>query len=430
MSVRLKRALFTFPLIGLFATAFATSPRSGAVYLAKPTGTYGVGFQNVHLQDNTRCPDVFYQANVNESDFSSSNSNHCREIMVRIYYPSSTPVAHGNLYYAPLIQRFVNNTSDAPGVKPEDVQEFYKLQSYSTENAKPVLNKKFPVVLFSHGSGGAVEEYENQITNLVSHGYVVVGVNSFFVGSYIALPTDSSGNAHVVLQQKAADEVNVTAEVGDLKYVYSAINQLPANVLSIMDVSKLGLLGHSYGGRAVTNLSDVLPNAFKAVVTDDAYYDDAKKGETSVIINGSNVPLLRELSGTNGINPSTLNFTLTYALNNDNYLVGLAPDDATLFKTTAPFYTSHPEFSDEGTLKNMPAMKQWAQDIYDAMGLMLYGTASSSYTINAINVNAVSFFDFYLKRGGQGRNPFAGCIPLVKGTILKCGPTSYGPFPK
>ena len=64
----------------------------------------------------------------------------------------------------------------------------------------------------------------------------------------------------------------------------------------MVHVSKLGLLGHSYGGRAVTNLSDVLSKAFKAVVADDAYYDDAKNGGTSVIINGRNVPLLRELS--------------------------------------------------------------------------------------------------------------------------------------
>jgi len=401
-------------------------------YLAKPTGQYGVGFQDFHFQDNNRCPDVFYKAGINESDFSPTNINHCREIMVRVYYPTNGTPKLGDMMYTPLIQRFVNMATGAPNMQESYINELYTLHSYSTEsadiiNADKNINinpqKLLPVVLFSHGGGSSVQEYENQITNLVSHGYIVVGVNSFFIGSYIALP-----NGHVVLSDKSNtisnDSLQQTQQK-DIEYVFNNLQLLPHPIYNSMNLNQIGLAGHSYGGGAIERVVRNNPNIFKAAIAEDGFYGDDPHGKP-VKISGFTIPFMHILSGTIGYAPKQLKFPLSYNLFDNNFVVGLSPNNQILWSGTYPFYTVHAEFSDENTLKNMKGFQILNQDYIDYTGMSIWSTANSDYIVNAINLNMLTFFNYYLK------NPngviFPNCNPLVNNTVMACGVTTYGPF--
>jgi len=61
---------------------------TGSQFLYPPTGPYSVGYEDFHWVNNNVCPDPFFNGK-NQADFSPNNPNHCREIMARVYYPSS-----------------------------------------------------------------------------------------------------------------------------------------------------------------------------------------------------------------------------------------------------------------------------------------------------------------------------------------------------
>lgn len=391
-------------------------------FLAKPTGIYNVGFQDFHFQDNSRCPDVFYQPGVNNRDYSPDNTNYCREIMVRVYYPTSQTQNLGSPMYPPLVQRFVNIATQAPNMTESDIAQLYTLQSYSTNLAPIINNIQFPTVIFAHGGNSSVQEYENQIVNLASYGYIVVGVNSLFIGSYIAIPDGQI----VLADENATPTIIESQQTADLEFMYNNLTNL--GILSnSMNLSMIGAAGHSYGGGAVESMIANMPGKFKAAITEDPFYgDNFSKGE-SVVINGYNLPLLKMLSGTIGYAPKTLGFTLTYMLNQNNYIMGMAPSNEILWQGTYPFYTVHSEFSDENTLKNMPGFQIINDDYLTYTGMTLWSNSPSSYIVTAINENMVKFFNYYLK-GNIQNNPFSSCIPLVNNTVISCGSTQYGPY--
>ncbi len=423
----MARIVFKQFLIVLTSWLLFISGAYADSYLAKPTGEYGIGFKDIHFQDNNRCPDIFYKVGLNESDYSPENANHCREIMIRAYYPTNMPVVVGDSSYASLIQHFKDLVTGTPNIESKDIQEFDKLQSYSLINiapANPINHEKFPIVLFSHGGNWSVQDYENEITNLVSHGYVVVAINSFFVGNYITLP-----NEHIVhVDMTASQSDGFKAIQSDIMFTYDVLHKITdkVKITKNVDFDNIGIFGHSAGGRALANLihSNNPKYIFKAASALDMGLGVEDIHDNAIVVDSFNIPFLHEISGAGFYAIHTAGASLKYILGNDNYLVGLAPNDAVLQTTTPPFYTTHIEFSDENTIKSMPVMEIY-RDYTKTKGLDRYGTADSYYDVKSINIPLVEFFDTYLK---NIPNPvFNGniCVPLSPNTIISCGPTVF-----
>jgi predicted dienelactone hydrolase len=410
-------------LIGCFGSNVQNNSNNN--YLMKPTGQYAIGYQDFHFQDNSRT-DPYYKEG-NESDFSPENTNHNREIMVRVYYPTNGSPKLGDLMYAPLVKRFVNLATEAPNMQPSYINELYTIRSYSEESS-PILttNSKFPVVLFSHGGGSSVQEYENQITNLVSHGYIVIGVNSFFIGSWIGLP-----NGHIVLSKELETKQLLETQKNDIKFIMNNLNQLPSSIYNKLDTKDIGLIGHSDGGGAIELLvsQENSSNQIKAAIAEDGNYGDDPSGKT-ISIDGFNIPFMHILSGSIGYAPKFLKFQLSYKLNKDNFVIGMAPNDTILWSGTYPFYTVHAEFSDENTLKNMHGFQVLNQDFIDfsEQKQPLWSNTSSDYIVATINQNTLEFFNHYLK--GQNSPTFSDCNVLVNNSLMVCGnnTNTYGPF--
>ena len=93
----MKAKYFTFVLYSLILLIQVYSSASASEtnkkyfqenYLSKPTGQYGVGFEDFHWINKNACPDYNFNGK-NQNDFSANNKNHCHEIMARIYYPTT-----------------------------------------------------------------------------------------------------------------------------------------------------------------------------------------------------------------------------------------------------------------------------------------------------------------------------------------------------
>lgn len=224
-------------------------------YLVKPTGPYGVGFKDYHYINTNICPDANYIPNTNESYFSPGNqgglgTNFCHEIMVRIYYPSdiSSSKEQGKLYYPVMTQQLQEQLAQTdPSLTSDQLETLNTIFSYRTESI-PIANSQFPVILFNPGYGLPSQLYENLITQLVSNGYIVIGINSVLVSGNIQLP-----NGVITLVVYPSSESEALADyneaLSDLKFIYNEVINTSSNmsdpIFTKFNLSQIGALAHS-----------------------------------------------------------------------------------------------------------------------------------------------------------------------------------------
>jgi len=82
-------------------------------YLKQPTGQYGIGFEDFHWINQNACPDVNFSGK-NQEDFSPGNTEHCHEIIARIYYPTTIQSEPSSPYYPPLIDSQIQQFKQQP----------------------------------------------------------------------------------------------------------------------------------------------------------------------------------------------------------------------------------------------------------------------------------------------------------------------------
>lgn len=223
-------------------------------YLLKPTGAYAVGYQDIFLINTDICPDAFYKKGINESDFSRANKQHCHEIALRVYYPSEKTLNPGGEYYAPYLTSQIDWFTKKLSLSEQDVAKLntiLKVKTYTFANAKAVTKQKFPVIVFMPGSGTPAQAYSNIISNLVSNGYIVVGVNSLFINGALR-----AEDGHTVPPPDAyLDEDGRRENISDLKFVleHLAEIQYKSNLEKQMNFKAVGLIGHSRGAMSIVN---------------------------------------------------------------------------------------------------------------------------------------------------------------------------------
>lgn len=106
----------------------------------------------------------------------------------------------------------------------------------STQGAPASAEGPFPVVVFSHGSGGLRQQSASIVETIASHGFVVVA-------------PDHPGNTAIdqLLGTSTAPEVNATNRVLDAGVV---LDRLESGELAggLVDTENIAVMGHSFGG--------------------------------------------------------------------------------------------------------------------------------------------------------------------------------------
>ena len=264
-----KIIIFIFCTLIMSLGFTENSNEEGRSYLKHPTGPYHVGFEDFYWVNQNACPDVNFNGK-NQNDFSPENTKHCHEIAARIYYPTMLQSELSSPYYPPLIDSQVQQFKQQPSTSKTQLEQLTKIKSFSLEKAEILNGKKFPVLLFSPGFGCPSQEYENFITELVSRGYIVVGINTPFI-NLVALP-----NGHVVKPVDVENVENIDRYISDklvplqsqdLIYVYNKLhNRHSSNILfSSMDLTHVGLFGHSIGARTLADVAYAHPDWFQAI---------------------------------------------------------------------------------------------------------------------------------------------------------------------
>ncbi|KTD56762.1 isoform II [Legionella santicrucis] len=313
-------------------------------FLKQPNGPYGVGFEDFHWINQNVCPDINFNGK-NQEDFSPNNIKHCHEIITRIYYPTLSKKQSLSPYYPPFVNATLQEIqAQVPNIPKNELEAFKHVKSFSVEKDEVVKNQQFPVLFFIPGSGWPSEIYENSITELVSHGYIVIAISSPFI-NLVELP-----NGRVIdpakLPPKNPQEIAalVPLQKSDVSYIYDVIqNQHNLNIIfSAMDLNHIGIFGHSLGGRVLADVSHDHPTWFQAGATLDIGWD-----ETHHSRNKFTFPFMHEICANRKLISPEL--PVTFELGDNNYLVVIAPNEQN------HTYSYHANFADYSTLQYMPA---------------------------------------------------------------------------
>ncbi|MGM7681584.1 hypothetical protein ACSVDA_05450, partial [Cytobacillus sp. Hm23] len=143
------------------------------IKLPKPTGEYNVGKIIEHYVDQSR-----------EEVFTKKPSDY-RELIIQLWYPTDMKITKNNRTpYHPNSAYFIEEISKYLNVPQFIFNGVNKIETNSIKGAR-VSNKKYkyPVLLFSHAHGSSTSLNSFQIEELVSHGYIVVGIEHSYIGS-------------------------------------------------------------------------------------------------------------------------------------------------------------------------------------------------------------------------------------------------------
>ena len=239
--------------------------------LPNPTGEYAVGSQYIHLKTH-------------QDEIITSQDGDKRELMIKVWYPAIL----NNEKREPYL-----NAGDRYGfaVKYElpgstfDYLDYVKTHPY----IKPaIVEGVFPTLIFSHGSYSKASGYYALIEEIVSQGYIVLNINHTYESVGTLFPdraikyynkdydlehnnqdmatmvweaTEAYKNAknwneehlvieHAIKNYVAADITNRWAK--DFELVIGELEDWNIGTFleNHMDLSKIGVFGHSQGGAA------------------------------------------------------------------------------------------------------------------------------------------------------------------------------------
>lgn len=240
----------------------------------KPKGPYGVGQKSLHWIDENRKEEYVH-------DLSHPN----REIMAYMFYPTKKEKTEQILQDHKVTENITNYFSSLTGLPKWMFSGLYYSKTNAIPNAKIAKTRtKFPVIIFSPGSPVLPRNYTWLLEEIASHGFVVAAINHTYITSKTYFPDGrtaswvypkmkkqlkqkvKSGELSKKESQRLSAEWNLknfyTTYVQDIRFAVDKIQELAqqgSEFWNGINSSKIGVLGHSFGGSA----------AVRACKTDD-----------------------------------------------------------------------------------------------------------------------------------------------------------------
>ncbi|MGP4016554.1 alpha/beta hydrolase family protein [Saccharopolyspora sp. 5N708] len=238
---------------GLVSATAAPPPQQPVeLALPEPTGSHPVGTADLHLVDHSR------------TDPWEEQPNQPRELMVSLWYPAlSVPHQPSTAHLTPGVAEYYDQISSSLGVVP-GTADFAGTRTHARADAVPIPGER-PVVLYSPGGGNSRQFGTALVEDLASRGFVVVTIDHTFASPVefpdrMELPASGVDMARMMRERVldtgfVLDQLGVIASGGNPD---AAQRPLPPGIRTTLDLSRVGMFGHSMGGftAAETMLTD------------------------------------------------------------------------------------------------------------------------------------------------------------------------------
>jgi len=295
-----------------------------------------------------------------------------------------------------------------------------RIETYTSTGENRKLNVEFwypengegtyPLVVFSHGSFGVKSSNLSLYTDLVSHGYVVVSIDH----TYQCFSTTDE-NGHTILMDRgymqeisAADaHTNKThaneyfqkwmsIRMGDIDFVITRIlaetkNSNADRVYTMVDTSKIGVMGHSLGGSAALGIGRMRDDVSAVIALESPFmYDIESVTDDEFVFTDEKypVPVLNVYSD------SSWGYLAEWTQYAENY--------ALLSNTDANTFNVHISGVTHLGLTDFALTSPILTRLIDRQK----STATTEHTLTTINKITLEFFDKYLK--GEGEFTYIG----------------------
>lgn len=170
-----------------------------------------------------------------------------RQLMVQIWYPAERKAgSRPARYLAAKAARVLEGSAVPPGT-------IHRIATHAAVKA-PVIAGRHPIVLFSPGYAVMRGLYTSLLVDLASRGFVVVALDHTYEAPVVQFP---GGRLKLQRVQNTNRSFRRAFEVrlADVHFVLGRLEQLAARgarsrFAGRLDLSKIGMFGHSYGGAA------------------------------------------------------------------------------------------------------------------------------------------------------------------------------------
>ncbi|RRD49943.1 hypothetical protein [Arachnia propionica] len=254
-----------------------------------------------------------------------------RSIPATIWYPAEATEGQRPLGYDPEVPEALTANLSAPAVVLGHLQ---RISTNTFQDAQPASGR-FPVLLYSPGFGSTRYESMALITELVSHGYVVVGMDHAGTSGVVTahngeriladLETMDSGDDSAGLVEERAQDANVV------------LDSLSSTKLAeTMDLDRVGMLGFSFGGATAAEALRTDPRVQAALNIDGPFHGNVTQEAV-----GKPLMTLHHDPGTHP--PEEQPEVLHYQQDENDLIRGL---NGTNYHVATVQRTQHPSFND------------------------------------------------------------------------------------
>jgi len=214
--------------------------------LPEPLGSYSIGTQVFEWTDPTR------------DEWFTENENDKRRIVVQIWYPSE-PSNAATLPYLPSPEKWLPALSTIIEVPQFLFNHLRKIDTNSVLDA-PLHGDvdQAPLVIFSHGIYGFRFQNTAQFEALASRGYIVISLDHPFDATLTVFKDGSIADFRSGYEGELSEEEfwalrtpQLTTRVADIRFMIDTIESKQSageDFWSAIDLRRIGIFGHSYGG--------------------------------------------------------------------------------------------------------------------------------------------------------------------------------------
>jgi dienelactone hydrolase len=245
------------PAVGSAASAAAFDVQAG---LPRPTGSYAVGRDTLHLVDQDRKDPWVPAAGA-------------RQLMVSMYYPAKPKTGRPAPYMTPEEARLLLEAKASGSTAP--AEKVSGLRTYARTAASPARGR-FPLVVLSPGLTLPRATLSGLAEDLTSHGYVVALVDHTYESSGTTFP-DGRTLTCVICDKPPADGPPGIARsrAQDVSFVLDELTgREPAwRRAAMIDAKRIGMAGHSIGGNAAATTMAADKRVLAGVNMDGTLYD-------------------------------------------------------------------------------------------------------------------------------------------------------------